>query len=191
MKMVAVNGSPRPGGNTAILLRAVLDEVAKEGIETELVQFGGQVLSGCRACMQCATRLDRRCSIDDDPMNEYIGKMIAADAILIGSPTYFGDLTSATKALIERCGYVGRQNGDLYRRKVGAAVAAVRRAGAMHVLDSINHFFAINQMVVVGSSYWNLGIGRLPGEVERDEEGMKTMATLGQNLAWVMKRLAG
>jgi multimeric flavodoxin WrbA len=189
MKVVAFNGSPRPAGNTTILLNAVLAEVAKEGIQTELVQIGNQLLHGCRACGQCAKRLDRKCSIDDDPMNGYIEKMIAADAILIGSPTYFADLTCETKALIDRCGYVGRVNGDLYRRKVGAAVAAVRRAGALHVLDSINHFFTIGQMVVVGSSYWNVGIGRKAGEVEQDEEGMKTMVTLGQNLAWVMQRL--
>jgi multimeric flavodoxin WrbA len=191
MKVVAFNGSPRPTGNTSILLNAVLAEVAKEGIDTELVQIGNQALQGCRACGQCAKRLDRRCAIENDPMNGYIAKMVEADAILIGSPTYFADMTTETKALIDRCGYVGRVNGDLYRRKVGAAVSAVRRAGALHTLDSIQHFFTIAQMVVVGSSYWNVGIGRGRGEVEQDEEGMKTMVTLGGNLAWVMRRLNG
>ncbi len=191
MKLVAFNGSPRPRGNTTLMLEAMLAEVAKEGIDTELVQIGNQLLHGCRACGQCQKRQDRKCSIDDDPMNGYIEKMIAADAIVIGSPTYFADLTCETKALIDRCGYVGRVNGDLYRRKVGAAVAAVRRAGALHVLDSITHFFTIAQMVVVGSSYWNVGFGRKAGEVEQDVEGMATMVTLGQNMAWVMKRLHG
>jgi multimeric flavodoxin WrbA len=191
MKVVAFNGSPRPRGNTTLMLEAVLGEVAKEGIETELVQIGNQLLHGCRACGQCQKSKDAKCSIDDDPMNGYIQKMIAADAILIGSPTYFADLTSETKALIDRCGYVGRVNGDLYRRKVGAAVSAVRRAGALHVIDSISHFFTIGQMIVVGSSYWNVGLGRKAGDVEQDVEGMATMVTLGQNLAWVMKRLYG
>ena len=189
MKVVAFNGSPRPRGNTSILLRTVLAEVEKEGIGTELIQVGGLALHGCRACGTCLALQDRRCSIETDPINDWIAKMCEADAILIGSPTYFADLTPETKALIDRCGYVARQNGDLLKRKVGAAVVAVRRAGAVRVFDSINHFFQIEQMVVVGSSYWNLGGGKLPGEVEQDAEGMATMVTLGQNLAWLLKKL--
>jgi multimeric flavodoxin WrbA len=190
MNVVAFNGSPRKNGNTSILLKAVLDEVAREGIGTELVHVGGKALHGCRACGLCAKRLDRKCSMRSDPMNSYIERMIQADAILIGSPTYFADLTSETKALIDRCGYVGRVNGDLFRRKVGAAVVAERRAGGLHAFDSINHFFTIAQMIVPGSSYWNLGVGRAAGEVAADEEGLRTMVTLGQNLAWLLKKLA-
>ena len=122
-------------------------------------------------------------------MNEVLAKMKAADGILIGSPTYFADLTAEVKALIDRAGYVGLSNGGMWRRKVGAAVVAVRRAGAVHVFDSINHFFFINQMIVPGSSYWNLGVARDPGEFYQDQEGVATMRNLGRNMAWLLKKL--
>jgi multimeric flavodoxin WrbA len=189
MKVVAFNGSPRPDGNTRILLGYVLGELEKEGIQTELVQAGGTPLRGCTACLECAVNKDRRCTIEDDPLNGYVEKMLAADGILIGSPTYFTDVTAETKALIDRGGYVIRQNGNLLRHKVGAAVVAVRRAGAMHAFDTINHFFLINEMIVPGSSYWNIGIGRAKGDVERDAEGIETMRTLGRNMAWLLKKV--
>jgi multimeric flavodoxin WrbA len=115
--------------------------------------------------------------------------MIEADAIILGLPVYYSDLTAGMKALIERAGFVSRANDELFKRKVGAAVVAVRRAGAIHAFDSINHFFFINQMIVPGSSYWNIGIGRDIGEVEGDVEGVQTMKTLGQNMAWLLKKL--
>ncbi len=114
--------------------------------------------------------------------------MVKADGIIIASPTYFADISSETKALIDRAGMVARANGNLYRRKVGAAVIAVRRGGAIHAFDSINHFFLISEMIIPGSSYWNIGVGRNIGEVEQDEEGMKTMSDLGNNMAWLMKK---
>ena len=122
-------------------------------------------------------------------MNGWIAKMREADGVILGSPTYFADITSEMKALVDRVGFVSRANGCFLRRKVGAAVIAVRRAGALHAFDSLNHFFLINEMIVPGSSYWNLGVGREKGEVERDEEGMRTMTTLGENMAWVMKKV--
>ena len=189
MKVIAFNGSPRKNGNTAILTGYVLRELEAEGIETELVQFAGQSIRGCMACLKCQENRDRRCIQKRDIVNDCIQKMIAADGIILGSPTYFADLTAEMKALIDRGGYVARANGDLFRRKVGAAVVAVRRAGSIHVLDSINHFFTINQMIIPGSSYWNLGIGRAIGDVESDEEGIQTMKTLGQNMAWLLKRI--
>jgi len=121
-------------------------------------------------------------------MNSHIEKMLGADGILLGSPTYFADLTANMKALIERCGMVARANGDMFKRKVGAGVVAVRRAGATHVLSSINYFFMIGQMIVPGSSYWNLGIGREIGDVLNDAEGLQTMKNLGQNMAWLLKK---
>ena len=189
MKVIAFNGSPRKNGNTAILTGYVLRELEAEGIETELVQFAGQSIRGCMACLKCQENRDRRCIQKRDIVNDCIQKMIEADGIILGSPTYFADLTAEMKALIDRGGYVARANGDLFRRKVGAAVVAVRRAGSIHVLDSINHFFTINQMIIPGSSYWNLGIGRAIGDVESDEEGIQTMKTLGQNMAWLLKRI--
>lgn len=190
MKVVAFNGSARKDGNTAILLRRVLDELEREGIETELVHLAGHDLHGCTGCRKCAARKDRRCSRDDDMVNRCIEKMLAADGILLGSPTYFTDVTTEMKALIDRCGFVAKQNQDMFRRKVGAAVVAVRRAGSTHAFDTMNHFFTINQMIVPGSSYWNVGIGLEKGDVEKDEEGLRTMKVLGENMAWLLAKLA-
>ena len=189
MKVVAFNGSSRKDGNTAILLKLVLDEIEKEGIETELVQLAGETLSGCIACYKCRENKDQKCAIVKDRLNEYVTKMNEAQGILLGSPTYIADMTANTKALIERCAIVSRNNGDLFRRKVGAAVIAVRRAGSTHVLSSINYFFLLNQMIIPGSSYWNMAIGRDPGEVKNDAEGIQTMKTLGQNMAWLIKKI--
>jgi multimeric flavodoxin WrbA len=189
MKAVAFNGSARLNGNTAILLQTVLAELDREGIRTELIQLADAHLQGCGACFRCFKQQDKQCAIDTDPINEYVAKMAASDAILLGSPVYFADVTANMKAFIERTGMVARANGDLYQRKVGAGVVAVRRGGAIHAFNSLNHFFTIGQMLIVGSSYWNIGIGREPGAVSSDEEGIKTMRRLGQNMAWVLSKL--
>ena len=191
MKVVAFNGSARKDGNTAILIGYVFRELEREGIETEMVQLSGSRIRGCTACMQCFENKDRRCSVEDDAINEYIEKMLAADGILLGSPTYFANVSTEMKALIDRAGMVSRANSDMLARKVGAAVVAVRRAGSIHVFNSMNHFFFIGQMVVPGSSYWNLGIGRQKGEVEQDAEGIETMKNLGRNMAWLLKKING
>jgi len=191
MKVVAFNGSPRPDGNTSILLKHVLEPIRARGMQTEVLQLGGSNIHGCRACYACMRNRDGRCINDDDVANELIVKMVEADGIILGSPTYFADLTPETKALMDRAGFVTRANGDLLRRKAGAAVIAVRRAGEIHAFDSINHFFLISQMIVPGSSYWNVGVGRDKGDVEKDEEGLKTMRVLGENMAWLLERLAG
>ena len=189
MKVVAFNGSGRKDGNTAILLNAVLEEISKEGIETELIQLAGKAPQGCIACYKCFENKDQKCAVTKDRLNEYLAKIIEADGILFGSPVYFADATAGIKALIERCGMVSTANGGLFKRKVGAAVAAVRRAGAIHTSDTLNHLFQHQQMIVVGSSYWNLGIGRDPGQVKDDAEGIRTMQTLGQNMAWLLKKI--
>jgi multimeric flavodoxin WrbA len=189
MKVVAFNGSPRKDGNTATLIRHVLVELEKEGIETETVQIGGKSIHGCIACGKCVENKDRKCVIDKDVVNDCIEKMFEADGIILASPTYFSDLTPELKALIDRAGFVAGANGGLLRHKVGAAVVAVRRAGSIHVFDSINHLFTISQMIIPGSSYWNIGMGLDEGDVERDDEGIRTMHTLGQNMAWLLKKL--
>lgn len=191
MKVVAFNGSARKDGNTALLLNTVLEEFKKEGIGTELVQLAGRPLQGCIACYKCFENKNRKCAVEKDEMNAHIQKMIEADGILLGSPTYFSDVSANMKALIERCGMVARANGDMFRRKAGAGVVAVRRAGATHVLSSLNYFFLIGQMIIPGSSYWNLGIGREPGEVKNDKEGMQTMVDLGKNMAWLLRKISG
>lgn len=190
MKVVGFNGSPRPEGNTAALIRRLFAELERAGIETELVQLGGRPVRGCTACRRCYENRDRRCVLgDDDGINAAIGRMAAADGIVIGSPTYFADVTAETKALIDRAGYVARANDHLLARKVGVAVTAVRRAGAIHVLDTIQHFFNIGQVIVPGSIYWGIGFGRNPGDVEDDAEGEATMDVLGKNMAWLLEKL--
>jgi multimeric flavodoxin WrbA len=189
VKVVAFNGSARKDGNTATLLNRVLRVMEAEGFETELIQLAGEQVRGCNACRTCYTTKNKRCVIEDDKVNEYIQKMLDADGVLLGSPVYFSMMTPEMKALIDRAGYVARANEDMFTRKVGAAVVAVRRAGAMPTFDAINHFFLISQMIVPGSSYWNIGFGRKKGDVEGDEEGMQTMEDLGRNMAWLIKKL--
>jgi multimeric flavodoxin WrbA len=189
MKVIAFSGSARKDGNTAILVNTVFKELKKAKIETEMVQLAGKKISGCIACGKCFENKDKRCVVANDILNDCIEKMLEADGIILASPTYFADISANMKALIERSGFVARANDDMFRRKVGASVVAVRRGGAIHAFDSMNHFFFISQMIVPGSSYWNVGIGLGPGEVKGDEEGLMTMKTLGSNMAWLMKKL--
>lgn len=188
MKVTAFNGSPRRDGNTSRLIRMVFKPLEAAGIETEIVQVGGMLIRGCTACRHCFQSRDGRCVIDTDPVNGWIQKMRESDAILLASPTYFADITSELKALIDRAGYVIGANGNFMKRKVGAAIVAVRRGGAIHAFDTINHFFLIREMIVPGSCYWNMGIGLDKGDVEEDAEGVRTMATLGENMVWLMQK---
>ncbi len=189
MKVVAFNGSPRKNGNTSILIKTALEALEVEGIETEFYQLGGKKIHGCIACMKCFENKDRRCSVTNDVINECIGKMDEADGIIIGSPTYFSNVSTEVKALIDRAGFVAIANGRMLKRKVGAAVVAVRRAGSTDVFDAINKLFFINEMIVPGSIYWNMGIGLDKGDVNSDEEGLQTMKTLGENMAWLLKKI--
>jgi len=191
MKVVAFNGSPRKEGNTKHSIQVVLSQLEEEGIRTELIQVGGKPLHGCIACYKCVKNKDRECAIKKDDLNSYVQKMVEADGIILGSPVYFSNITSEMKALIDRAGLVVRANDYLLKRKVGAPVLAVRRAGATFAFSAINFFFFIQQMIVPGSIYWNLGIGREPGEVMNDEEGVLTFKTLGQNIAWLLKKMNG
>ena len=191
MKVIAFNGSARRDGNTASLINYVLKELEKEGIETELFQFAGKKIQGCIACRKCFENKDQRCAVGDDVLNECLEKMLEADGIILGSPTYFTDVSAAMKALLDRAGFVAKANNDMFKHKVGAAVVAVRRAGSIHVFDTLNHFFFISQMMVPGSIYWNMGIGLEKGDVEKDEEGILTMKVLGQNMAWLLKKIRG
>ena len=188
-KVVAFNGSARKGGNTSILLKYVLKELENEGIETELIEMSGTKIHGCLACRECSKRKDHRCGQTGDMGNAYIEKMEQADGILLGTPTYVADISPEIKALMDQACLVSKANGGMFRRKVGAAVVAVRRAGAIHAFDALNHFFLLSEMIVPGSSYWNIGIGLEPGDVERDEEGIRTMRVLGQNMAWLLKKI--
>ncbi len=189
MNAVAFNGSPRKGGNTEILIKKVLAELEAEGIDTEIVQIGGKALRGCVACMKCVERKNKQCAIESDDMNKYIKKALEADIIILGSPTYFTDVSAEMKALIDRLGFVSRMGGNLLQNKIGVAVVAVRRGGATHTFDTMNHLFQISSMIIVGSTYWNFGLGREKGEVENDKEAMENMADLGKRIAWLAKKI--
>ena len=189
MEVIAFCGSARRKGNTALLLNTVLEPLAEAGAKTELVELAGSEIRGCTACMVCFKEQDGTCAVKKDMLNECVDKMRRADAVILGSPTYFADVSTEMKALIDRSGMVGRANDHLYKRKIGASVVAVRRAGGIHAFDTMNHFFLISQMIIVGSSYWNIGIGRDKGEVAEDQEGMETMKQLGENMAWLLKKI--
>jgi len=189
MKVIAINGSPRTGGNTEMMIKKVFEALEKEGIETESIQIGGKSVHGCTACGKCRENKDNKCVISNDFINEVIQKLMGADGIILASPTYFTDVTTEMKALIDRAGFVCLSNGRTLKHKVGAAIVAVRRGGAVHVFDTMNHFFQINQMFVVGSTYWNMCYGRDKGEVNADEEGMANMTDIGESMALLIRKL--
>ena len=189
MYALAVNGSPRKGGNTEMLLTQVIEALDEAGWDTELIQVGAKKIRGCIACFKCFKNKDLRCSVKNDIFNEVMEKMLKADALILGSPTYFSDVTAELKALLDRSGLVALANDRAFAGKIGAAVVAVRRAGATHVFDTINHMFLISQMIIPGSTYWNLGIGLEKGDVKTDEEGLNNMRNLGETIAWLGKAL--
>jgi len=190
MKVVAINGSPRKNGNTRLLLEAALAPMLQAGWTGEIIQVGGRTIHGCRACGVCAERQDHQCGSGPDVFNEVFQQMLAADAIILGSPTYFTDVTAEMKALIDRAGFVAMANGCALAGKLGAAVVAVRRGGATHAFDTMNHLFFISQMLVPGSTYWNMGYGREQGEVSADAEALRNMDHLGRAMAWLGRAVA-
>lgn len=189
MKVLAINGSAREDGNTAILINTVFEELGKEGIETEMVQLSGKIIAPCRACWACGGQ--KTCVHQNDPFQEIFEKMLRADGLILGSPVYTANISANMQAFLERASVVADMNRgeNLLRHKVGAAVAAARRGGALNALDAMHHFFMLQNMFVVGSSYWPMAYGRLPGEVQKDEEGLITMKALGQNMAYLLKKL--
>jgi multimeric flavodoxin WrbA len=187
MKAVAINGSPRKGGNTELLLKQVLAPLVDAGWDTEFIQLGGKPIRGCQACYQCFKKKNSRCGQKDDFFNRCMEKMVEADAIILGSPTYFTDVSAEMKALLDRAGLVAVANGGLFRGKIGAAVVAVRRGGGTHAFDTMNHMFLMSGVIVPGSTYWNLGFGLDKGDVKKDEEAARNMKDLGQTIAWLGK----
>lgn len=198
MKVVAFNGSPRKAAHTEDLIHHVLDELKKEGIETEIVSLAGKTVRGCTACMQCFKNKDQRCTIQDDGfVNDCIQKMLDADGMILASPSYFSDVTAEMKAMIDRSSQVAKANNDMLKRKVGVSLIAAHRLGGVHAFDTINHFFAISQMIIPCSCDWNVGIKLDKGMVKDfsnhktgiDIRGKETMKVLGQNMAWLMKKI--
>ena len=187
MKVIAINSSARKDGNTKILLDRVLGELEKAGIETELIQLAGEEISPCKACWACGGK--GNCVHGKDRFCEIFAKMKEADGILLGSPVYSANVSANMQALLERSAVVADMNPGLFTHKVGAAVAAVRRAGAIQAVDTMNHFFLNHEMYVAGATYWNMGYGQMPGDVEKDEEALANMRSLGQNMAFLLKAL--
>jgi multimeric flavodoxin WrbA len=189
MKVVGINGSPHKNGNTSLLINTVFQPLREEGIDTEIVNIALKPVRGCTGCLKCFKNQDNRCVIDNDVINDCIKKMAEADGIILGSPTYFTDVTAEMKALLDRAGMVSLSNGGMFKYKVGGCVVAVRRGGAIHAFDTMNHFLHYMQMFLIGASYWNMVYGFEQGEVNDDKEGMLNMQTLGENMAFLLKKL--
>ncbi|WP_300457076.1 flavodoxin family protein [Desulfobacula sp.] len=187
MKVVGFNGSPNKKGNTACSLNMVLDELENAGIETEMIHVGKEKIQGCIACHGCVKNQDEACTMKDDPVNEWIQKMKAADGILLGSPVHFSGVAGTMKSFLDRAFFVSSVNGGLFRHKVGAAVAAVRRSGGISAVETLNHYINYSEMIMPSSNYWNVVHGLKPGEMEQDGEGKQIMAVLGKNMAWIIK----
>ena len=191
MKAVAFCGSPRKGGNTEVMLGRCAKGLEAAGIETDLVLLAGKTIEPCTACAKCKEKKDLKCSIRRDDFHGCFEKMLAADIILVGSPVYFGSATPQTMALLDRAGYVARANGNPLSRKLGGPVAVARRAGQNFTLAQLLYWYLINDMVVVGSTYWNMAIGRDLADVEADDEGLATLDRFVENLVWAAEKLAG
>ena len=186
MKVLAINGSPKKDGNTALALRTVMGALEAAGVSTELIHIGDKAVRGCVCCGRCAETKDGKCALKDGA-NEWIAKMLAADGLLLGSPVYYSGINGTMKSFLDRAFYVSGSSGRKMRLKVGAAVVAVRRAGASVAFDQLNKYFTISEMLVPSSNYWNIIHGRAPGEAAGDDEGLQTMRVLGGNMAWLMK----
>jgi len=187
MRVVAFNGSPRKGGNTSIMIQQVFASLQKYDIETEEIQIGGHLLHGCKACGTCR-KIPGKCVYKDDPINDWIEIMRKADGIILASPTYFANVTTEMKAFIDRTGYVLKPEGVL-KRRVGAPIVTARRGGAIQTYNTLMSYFGITEMLVPMSNYWNVGFGSEIGAVNDDAEGLKTMDTLGENMAWLLKKI--
>lgn len=189
MKVLGISGSPRTGGNTELLVQTALQELRAEGLETEYVSLAGRQILPCTACGDCSHVERPLCTLGDAGFEGMVERFQEADGILVGSPVYFGSATPETMALLDRVGLVSLRNGRFLRRKVGAAIAVARRAGQNFTFAQLNYFFLINEMIIPGSTYWNIAIGRDKGEVAKDEEGMQTIRNLAHNMAFLLRKL--
>ena len=186
MKVLLINGSPRPHGCTFTALSEVAGALNAEGIETEIIQTGTGAVRDCIACRKCR-ELPNRCVFDDDIVNRVIAKAANADGFIFGSPVYYAHPSGRIISLLDRIFYAG---SAVFANKPGAAVVSARRAGTTASLDVLNKYFTISRMPIVSSRYWNMVHGNTPEEVRQDEEGMQIMKILGQNMAWLLKCIA-
>ena len=185
MKVLLLNGSANKNGNTFTALSAVAKQLAKNGVEPEIIQLGNKPVRGCIACGQCREKQLGRCIFNDDVCNQIVAKINEADALIVGSPVYYGQPNGAVMAVLQRAFFSGAK----VQNKPAAAVAVCRRGGATAAYQTLNMIFEMMNMPVVTSQYWNIAYGRVPGEVEQDTEGMQTMRTLADNMAWLLKKI--
>ena len=183
MKVLMLNGSPRKNGNTSIALDEVRKILESEGIEVETIQVGNMDISGCRGCLYC--KENGKC-VKDDIVNEIAAKLEQADGLVVGSPVYYASANGTLVCLLDRLFYSTKFNKTM---KVGASVAVARRGGCSATFDELNKYFAIAGMPIVPSQYWNSVHGRVPGDAQKDEEGLQTMRTLGRNMAFLLKSI--
>ncbi|MGQ1784046.1 MULTISPECIES: flavodoxin family protein [unclassified Saccharicrinis] len=187
MKVVAFNGSPKKEGNTWHALKMVCKQLEEKGIETEIIHLGNKGIKGCLACNKCRDNQDEKCIIKNDDVNLWIKKMKEADGILLGSPVHYASLSANIKAFLDRAFYVSGSNGNLFRHKVGASIAAVRRSGGLPAFNEMNNYLNYSEMMLPTSNYWNVIHGTLPGDVHQDEEGVQIMRVLGKNMAYLLQ----
>ncbi|MGL4851294.1 MAG: flavodoxin family protein [Phocaeicola sp.] len=188
MKIIAINGSPKSKGNTFQSLSIMKEEFEKQGIEMEIIHVGNKPVRGCIGCNRCAEVQTEACpTFPTDLVNETVQKMKQADGIIIGSPVYYSGVAGTMKCFLDRAFYVAGVNGGLFKHKIGAAIASLRRSGGTATLDCLNHYFTISEMPLTSSTYWNAIHGHTPGQIEEDAEGVQTLVNLAKNMAWLLK----
>lgn len=187
-KVIGLMGSPRRGGNTETMLQAALDVCQAKGLEVELVRLAELDINPCQGCGTC--RKTAVCKFDDDlpPLFE---RLVRAQGIILASPVYFSSAPAQVKAFIDRAGYLAISRGRPLERKVGGALTVARRAGQNFTFAQLLYFFLYHGFIVPGSTYWNVAIGREPGEVANDQEGMQTVRNFADNVCWLIEKLHG
>ncbi len=186
MKVLLISGSPKPNGNTAQVLEACAKVIREAGVEVEVVSFAGMKIEACIACQKCAKTGE--CGTDDG-LNEIIRKIKQAEGLIVGAPVYFGTARGDVMCALQRIGYVSRNTDKYLTGKIGGPIAVARRGGQTLTLQEMMMFFLINDMVVPGSTYWNMVFGRMPGEALKDEEGMGAVKHFAANVANLVKKL--
>ena len=186
MKVLLINGSARTKGNTFLALSEAAKTLEQQGIETEIVQIGNKAVRGCIGCRQCMTRQLGKCVFDDDICNRIAEKMDTADALIVGSPVYYGQPNGAVLSVIQRMFFSA---GSKVQNKPAAAVCVCRRGGATAAFQTLNMPFQMMNMPVVTSQYWNIVYGSDEGQASLDAEGMQTMRTMANNMAWLLKKI--
>ncbi len=181
MKVIAINGSPKPKGNTYTALKTVCDELEISGIETEIIHVGNMEIKGCISCGRCKNGY---CVFSDEELRSLVDRIYAADGLILGSPVYYASIAGTMKSFLDRLFY---PNGGRLRLKVGASIAVPRRSGGITTFDQLNNYFLISEMLIAPSYYWNVIHGGAPGEVTQDDEGMSVLRNLANNMSWMLK----